>query len=90
MLQGMVLLNNDEFSRDVHQDGETKDKDFGATANIEQGRSRQVNPNVITIQKDQIIQFRLAENDREHEDDEFLDKPKKYLPRQRTGTIYKA
>ena len=30
--------NNDDFLRDVHQDDETKDEDFGTTANIEQGR----------------------------------------------------
>ena len=61
--------NNDDFLRDVHEDGETKDEDFGATANIEQCRSasgRQVNPNVITVQKEQIVQFQLAENGKEH------------------------
>ena len=26
--------NNDDFLRDVHQDGEIKDEDFGATANM--------------------------------------------------------
>ena len=62
--------NNDDFPSDVHQDGEIKDEDFGVTANIEQGSSvsgRQVNPNVITVQKDQIVQFQLAENGKEHE-----------------------
>ena len=62
--------NYDEFPRDVHQDGEIKDEDFGATANIDHGRSasgRQVNPIVITVQKDQIVQFQLAENGKEHE-----------------------
>ena len=61
--------NNDDFPRDVHQGGRIKDEDFGATVNIEQSRSisGKVNPNVITIQKDQIIQFQLAENGQEHE-----------------------
>ena len=57
--------NNDVFLRDVHQDGEIKDEDFGATANIEKDGSasgRQVNLNVITVWKDQIVQFQLAEN----------------------------
>ena len=51
--------NNDDFPKDVHQDCETKDEDSGDIANIEQGRSasaRQVNPNVITVQKDTIYQ----------------------------------
>ena len=66
----MVDENYDDFLRDVHQDSKTKDEDFGDTANIEEGRSasaRQVNPNVITVQKDQIIQFQLAENGKEYE-----------------------
>ena len=70
MLKEMVDENYDDFLRDVHQDCETKDEDFGATANKEQGRSasaRQVNPNVIIVQKDQIIQFQLVENGKEHE-----------------------
>ena len=43
---------NDDFLRDVHQDSEIKDEDFGATTNIEQGRlasGRQVNPHVKNI-----------------------------------------
>ena len=47
-----------------------KDEDSGVTAIIKQGRStssRQVNPNVITVQRDQIVQFQLAENGKEHE-----------------------
>ena len=62
---GNGTVNNNDFLRDVHQDGEIKDEDFGATASIEQGRSAsdgQLNLNVITVQKDQIVQFRLAEN----------------------------
>ena len=62
--------NNDDFLRNVHQDDEIKDEDFGATVNIERGRSascRHVNPNVITVQKDQIVQFQLAENGKEHQ-----------------------
>ena len=62
--------NNDDFLRDIHQDGEIKDEYFGAMAKTEHGRSasgRQVNLNVITVQKDQIVQFQLAENGKEHE-----------------------
>ena len=67
---GNGTKNNDDFLRDVHQDGEIKDEDFGASANIEQYRSasgRQVNPNNITVQNDQIVQFQLAENGKEYE-----------------------
>ena len=56
--------NNDDFPSDIHQDNETKDEDFRAAANIEKNRSasvRQVNLNVIKVQKYQIIQFQLAE-----------------------------
>ena len=63
--------------------------DFGATVNIEQDRStssRQENPNVITVQKDQIVQFQLAENGKEHEG-KMLDRIEKLLPRQTTGSI---
>ena len=62
--------NNDDFLKDVHEDGEIKDEDFGATANNELGRSasgRQVNPHLITVQKDQIIWFKLKENGKEPE-----------------------
>ena len=73
-------MNNDDFPRDVHQDGETKD-DFGATANVKQGRSasaKQMNPNIIMIQKDQIIQFQLAEMGKSMKL-KFLDGLEKYL-----------
>ena len=61
---------NDDFPRDVHQDSDWFDKkeDFGAIANIEKDRSasvRQVISNVIKVQKDQMIQFKLAENGKE-------------------------
>ncbi len=55
--------------------------DFGATVNIEQDRStssRQENPNVITVQKDQIIQFQLAEMGKSMKL-KFLDGLEKYL-----------
>ena len=62
---GNGTVNNDDFPRDVLEDGKIRNEDFGATANIEQGRSasgRQMNLNVITVQKNQIVQFQLVEN----------------------------
>ena len=51
---GNGTKNNDDFPRDVHQDGKIKDEDFRTTANIEQGRSAsgiQVNPISLQFRK---------------------------------------
>ena len=67
---GNATENNDDFLRDVHEDGEIRYGDFGAAAYTGQDKSvsgRQVNPNVITVQKDQIVQSQLAETGKEHE-----------------------
>ena len=81
--------NNDDFPSDVHQDGEIKDEDFGASAIIEQCGSasgRQVNTNVITVQKDQIVLFQFAENGKEHEA-KILGQAGKASIKTKTGTI---